>query len=37
VETVILTEEILVEMMEFVLKYRDNIADHKIFRGTKWA
>ncbi len=32
-----LTEEVLVQMMETVLKYRDAIATHKIFRGTKWA
>ncbi|MCD4677356.1 MAG: NAD-dependent epimerase/dehydratase family protein [Desulfobacula sp.] len=31
-----LTEEVLVEMMNFVIKYKYNIAKHKIFRGTKW-
>ncbi len=31
-----LTEEVLVEMMNFVIKYKHNIAEHKIFRGTKW-
>lgn len=31
-----LTQEVLIEMMEFVMKYRDNIAEHRIFRGTKW-
>ncbi len=32
-----LTCEELVRMMEYVSIHRDNIAHHKIFRGTKWA
>lgn len=32
-----LTEDILVHMMEHVRKHKANIAEHKIFRGTKWA
>lgn len=32
-----LTEAVLVQMMEHVLKHRGAIASHKIFRGTKWA
>ncbi len=31
-----LTEEVLIEMMNFVIKHKHNIAEHKIFRGTKW-
>ena len=32
-----LTEEELVKMMRHVIKHRDAIDNHKIFRGTKWA
>ena len=32
-----LTEDELVRIMEFVIKYRDRIDQHKIFLGTKWA
>ena len=32
-----LTEDILVEMMELVSKYRDHIRLDTIFRGVKWA
>jgi len=32
-----LTKDLLVEMMEYVTKHKDNIHDHKIFRGTQWA
>lgn len=31
-----LTEDVLVEMMEVVLRYRSDICTRKIFRGTKW-
>lgn len=33
----LLTDEVLAEMMETVMKHRDAIERHKIFRGTKWA
>lgn len=33
----LLTEQILAEMMQYVLKYKENIHQHRIFRGTKWA
>ncbi len=33
----LLTDTALGQMMEFVLRHRANIAQHKIFRGTKWA
>jgi UDP-sulfoquinovose synthase len=32
-----LTDEVLAEMMKYVIKHRDGIHHHKIFRGTKWA
>ena len=32
-----LTDNELIQMMEHVIKYRDRIKKHKIFRGTKWA
>jgi UDP-sulfoquinovose synthase len=32
----LLTDEVMVEMMNFVIKYKHNIAEYKIFRGTKW-
>lgn len=32
-----LTDERVAEMLEFVAKYRDRIAKHRIFRGVKWA
>ena len=31
-----LTQEVLIEMMNFVIKHKANIAEHKIFRNTKW-
>jgi UDP-sulfoquinovose synthase len=31
-----LTQDVLIEMMNFVKKHKQNIAEHKIFRGTKW-
>jgi UDP-sulfoquinovose synthase len=31
-----LTEEVLIEMMDFIIKHKHNIVEHKIFRGTKW-
>lgn len=33
----ILTEAGLVQMMQKVLRHRESIGQHKIFRGTKWA
>ena len=33
----LLTDTALRQMMEFVLRRKANIAQHKIFRGTKWA
>jgi len=32
----LLTQEVLIEMMNVVIKHKANIAEHKIFRGTKW-
>ena len=32
-----LTDEVLSEMLEFVIRHKDKIQVHKIFRGTKWA
>lgn len=32
-----LTDEVLVEMMQYVMKHKDGIERHKIFRGIKWA
>lgn len=32
-----LTEDVLAEMMQYVLKHKIDIHRHKIFRGTKWA
>ena len=32
-----LTDDILAGMIEHVAKHKENIARHKIFRGTKWA
>ncbi len=32
-----LTDEVLVEMMQYVQKHKAGICNHKIFRGTKWA
>lgn len=32
-----LTDEVLVQMMQKVMKHHESIARHKIFRGTKWA
>lgn len=31
-----LTDEVLIEMLNFVIKHKQNIKEHKIFRGTKW-
>lgn len=32
-----LTEEVLVEMMQTIHEYKNNIQAHKIFRDTRWA
>lgn len=32
-----LTDGVLAEMLQHVLKHKDGIGRHKIFRGTKWA
>ena len=32
-----LTDDVLTRMFEQVMKHKNNIAEHKIFRGTKWA
>jgi UDP-sulfoquinovose synthase len=32
-----LTDEVLAHMMEFVLKYKEDIQPHQIFRNVKWA
>ena len=32
----LLTQDILTEMMQYVIKFKNNIDKHKIFRGTKW-
>jgi UDP-sulfoquinovose synthase len=32
-----LTDSVLVELMQYVMKYKSAIHLHKIFRGTKWA
>lgn len=32
-----LTDEVLAEMMQYVMKHKEGIHHHKIFRGTKWA
>lgn len=32
-----LTDEVLAEMMQYIMKHKKNIHHHKIFRGTKWA
>jgi len=32
-----LSNSVLLKMMTHVLKHRDSIQNHKIFRGTKWA
>lgn len=32
-----LTDKVLAQMMDFVLRHKASIAQHKIFRGTKWA
>jgi UDP-sulfoquinovose synthase len=32
-----LTDQVLAEMAEYVIKHKENIQHHKIFRGTKWA
>jgi len=32
-----LTDDVLTEMIQFVLKQKGGIHHHKIFRGTKWA
>ncbi len=33
----LLTEQVLAEMMQYVLKYKANIHQHRIFRGAKWT
>lgn len=33
----LLTEQVLTEMMQYVLKYKGNIHHHRIFRGAKWS
>lgn len=32
-----LTNEVLVELLGYVVKHKNNIQKHKIFRGTKWS
>ena len=32
-----LTDEVLAEMMEFVIKYKNNIKKNLIYRKVKWA
>jgi len=32
-----LTDDVLAELMQYVLKHKAGIHHHKIFRGTKWA
>ena len=32
-----LTDEVLEQMLEIVMKYKANIHEHKIFRNVKWA
>lgn len=32
-----LTDEVLTEMMQHVMRHKEGIHHHKIFRGTKWA
>lgn len=32
-----LTDDVLAEMMEYVIRHKASIAHHKIFRGIKWA
>jgi hypothetical protein len=31
-----LTDEVLAGMFEIVERFKDNICEHKIFRGIKW-
>ena len=31
-----LTDEVMATMFEKVIKYKDNIQEHKIFRGVRW-
>jgi len=33
----LLTEDVLAEMMQYVMKYKSDIREDRIFRGTKWA
>jgi UDP-sulfoquinovose synthase len=33
----LLTEQVLAEMMQYVLKYKANIQQQRIFRGAKWS
>ena len=35
-KTHLLTDEVLVQMMETVIKYKDNIREDAIFRGVQW-
>ena len=32
-----LTDDVLAEMMDYVMRYRDSIVSDRIFRGTKWT
>lgn len=32
-----LTDEVLAEMMQYVMKHKEAVHQHKIFRGAKWA
>ena len=36
-ETNYLTDTVLDEMMDYVVRFKDRIQTHRIFRGTKWA
>lgn len=36
-EPTLLTDEVLGELMEFVLKHRDNVVHDAIFKGVKWS
>lgn len=33
----LLTDDVIAEIMEYALRHRENIHEHKIFRGTKWS
>lgn len=32
-----LTDEVLAEMIDYVIQYKDNVATHRIFRNTRWC